>query len=108
MVLPSSAALKAGQDHQEVAWVPFGREGDGYCPPGSPEPRVPWGGVALHLAVGLLGLNVTPTSKWRLKLLQTTDISYAITKESHVSWQSMFCSQLFIITYAALVYNLLS
>lgn len=71
---------------------------------------VPWGSVVLHLAVRLLGLNVRSTSKkWLklvLKLLQTTDIGYAVTKESHVSWQNVFSAQLFIMTYAALVYHL--
>lgn len=40
MPLPSSAVLRASQGHQEVAWLPCGRPGDGYCPPGSPQPRV--------------------------------------------------------------------
>lgn len=103
----SSVFCRANQDHQEVAWVHFGKETDGYRLRGSPEAHFPCGSVALHRPC-LLWLHITLTTKRHLKLFQNTYISFTVTKASYGSWQNMFCSQLFVIRYAALVYSLLS
>lgn len=103
VVLPSSVMRQASLHRQVVAWVPLERK-EMVSPdrqPGATRSLGRRGSAPRRFTA------VTLTSKRRFKLFQATD-SFAVTRESRVSWQNMSCSQLFVITHAASVYNLIS